>query len=90
MVFKKDITPLGRGSRTVVHKGKGATEQRTGSREQESLTSASPMDRMTNRYPAAPQPPPDAPRPMPPGGSIGPSATAAMPTPAAPPRPIVE
>ena len=79
MVFKKDITPIGgKRGRVIAHKGKGATEQRTAPRERESLTSASPMDRMTNNYPAAPQPAPDA-RPVPPGGTVGPQPTAGMP-----------
>jgi hypothetical protein len=79
MVFKKDIKPIGgKRARVDVYKGKGATEQRTAPRERESLTSAAPMDRMMNRYPAAPQPAPNA-APQPPGGTIGPRPTAAMP-----------
>lgn len=80
MVFKKDITPIGgKRGRIDVQRGKGAVEQRNAPRQQESLTSASPMDRMANRYPAAPQPAPNAAPPPPPGGSIGPRPSAAMP-----------
>ena len=57
MVFKKSLTPLSKKGRVDVQRGKGSTVQRTAPRERESVTSGAPLDRMTNRYPAAPQPP---------------------------------
>lgn len=72
--FKKDLTPIGRKGRVDTHTGKGATEQRTRSRERETLTGGTPMARAMNTYPSAPPAPP-SPRPE----DLTPMATAMMP-----------
>jgi hypothetical protein len=79
MVFKRDLTPIGgKRGRIVTNSGKGSAPQ------QSNL-----MSRLTNRYPAAPQPAPNAGSGMPPapGGSIGPQPTAGMPPSGMPPAP---
>jgi hypothetical protein len=56
MVFKKDLTPIGKGGVTK-HAGKGASEQRTRRGQTESVTGPASFGRMTNRYPkSAPAP----------------------------------
>ena len=96
MVFKKSLTPLSKKGRVDVRRGKGSTVQRTAPRERESVTGGTPLDRMTNRYPAAPQPLPNvagagplpAGSPPAPGGTIGPQPTAAMPGGGLPEEPV--
>ena len=61
MVFKKNLTPIGRRGKVVVHRGKGAREQRLPPGGRESLTGQAPMDQMMGRFPKAPpEPPPTA------------------------------
>jgi hypothetical protein len=87
MVLKKSLTPPSKKSRVVVNQGKGSSSQRMRPGDGESVTSANPVQRALNTYPAAAQPPPNvagaAPAPggaaPPPGGSIGPQPTANMP-----------
>lgn len=81
MVFKKQLTPLGgRKGRVDMQRGKGSTLQRNMPGQQETLTGGNPLARMLNRYPAQPQPAPNAMAPPPqPAGLPGPQPTAAMP-----------
>ena len=60
MVFKKDLTPFAKGGKVVKHKGKGASEQRTRSGEQEMLTGGDRFGRAMGRYPK----PSPAPKPF--------------------------
>jgi hypothetical protein len=79
MVFKKQLTPLGgRKGRVNMQRGKGSTVQRNAPGEQETLTGGNPLARMLNRYPAQPQPVPNAPPPQP-TTLPGPQPAAAMP-----------
>jgi hypothetical protein len=64
MVFKKDLTPIGRRGTITKHRGKGATEQRVPRGGQDSVSGLPSFDRATNRYPK-PAPAPVAPVPMP-------------------------
>jgi hypothetical protein len=59
MVFKKDLTPIGKGGVTK-HTGKGSSEQRTRRGQTESVTGPASVGRMMNRYPK-PAPAPAAP-----------------------------
>lgn len=81
MVFKKHLMPIGGGKgRINMQRGKGSTVQRNAPDEQETLTGGNPLARMLNRYPAQPQPTPNAVAPpTAPAASIGPQPTAAMP-----------
>lgn len=82
VIRKRDLTSLSKRGRVVKHRGKGATEQRTVPGDRETLTGGDPFARMTNRYPAAPQPiaPPTSAPPL--GGPpLGGVPTAAMPPP---------
>lgn len=96
MPFKKNITPLGKKSRIDMQRGKGSIMQRNAPRQQETLTGGDPMLRAANRYPAAPQPPPNVAGAAPvlgagppqPGGSIGPQPTAGMPQQGPPDIPV--
>jgi len=79
MVFKKQLTPLGgRKGRVDMQRGKGSTVQRNTPGQQETLTGGNSLARMLNRYPAQPQPAPNAPPPQP-TALPGPQPTAAMP-----------
>ena len=70
MVFKKDLTPIGRKGTVTKHKGKGATEQRNRPGARETLTGGSPLARTLNAYPKpAPAPP------APPAPAAGPGLT---------------
>jgi hypothetical protein len=84
MVFKKDLTPIGRKGRVDTHRGKGATEQRMAPRQQETLTGGNPLARTMNQYPAAPQPQPAPRPPMPVSDGSGLQPSALMPT-----RPLI-
>jgi hypothetical protein len=86
MVFKKQLTPIGGGKgRINMQRGKGSTVQRNTPGQQETLTGGNPLARMLNRYPAQPQPAPNAMAPpTAPAATVGPQPTAAMP-PAMPP-----
>ena len=87
MAFKKDLTSIGRKGRVDTQRGKGSTTQRTAPRERETLTGGNPMERMMNKYPAAAQPPSNAPPARP--ADLAPQPTAAMPSaPAAPAPPL--
>lgn len=61
MVFKQDLTPIGRRGTVTKHRGKGATEQRTPPGMRESLTGPASLGRALNAYPKAPVTPPSAP-----------------------------
>lgn len=61
MVFKQDLTPIGRRGTIVKNRGKGATEQRMPPGGRDTLTSPASVGRMLNRYPKAPVTPPAAP-----------------------------
>jgi hypothetical protein len=62
MVFKKDLTPIGKKGTVTKHKGKGAVEQRTAPRETETLTGGDRFGRQMSRYPKpAPGPQQSAP-----------------------------
>jgi hypothetical protein len=50
MVFKKDLTPIGKGG-VIKHTGKGSSDQRTRRGQTESVTGPASVDRMMNRYP---------------------------------------
>lgn len=65
MVFKKDLTPIGKGGITK-HRGKGAVEQRVPRGMPDSVTGPPGIDRMMNRYPKARPPESPAMGPMPP------------------------
>jgi hypothetical protein len=76
MVFKKDITPIGKKGTVTKHKGKGAVEQRRDRGGRETLTRGDPLG--GNRYPKPkPAPPapvaPPAPAVPPMGMGVGPS-----------------
>ena len=69
MVFKKDLTPIGRGGITK-HRGKGSTMQRVRPGMTESMTGGAPLNPMGGRSFPKPAPaPPPAPAPTigPPG-----------------------
>jgi hypothetical protein len=61
MVFKKDLTPIGRGG-VIKHTGKGSSDQRTRRGQTESVTGPASFGRMMNRYPKS-APAPTAPSP---------------------------
>jgi hypothetical protein len=80
MVFKKQLTPIGGGKgRINMQRGKGSTVQRTMPGERETLTAGNPLARMLNRYPAQPQPVPNAMAPPAAPAAPGPQPSAAMP-----------
>jgi hypothetical protein len=74
MVFKKDLTPIGKGGITK-HRGKGATEQRVPRGMMDTVSGPATIGRALNRYPKpappAPAPGPDM-GPMPPPGPLPP------------------
>lgn len=61
MVFKQDLTPIGRRGTITKHRGKGAVEQRMPPGGRDTLTAPMSLGRMANRYPKAPVTPPPAP-----------------------------
>ena len=73
MVFKKDLTPIGRGGVTK-HRGKGSTMQRVRPGMTESMTAGRPLPPMGGRsFPKpAPAPPPGPPLGPPPAPAMGP------------------
>jgi hypothetical protein len=80
MVFKKNLTPIGgKRGRVITNRGKGSTVQRLAPGQPENVTGGSPIGRMLNRYPAVPQPVPNAGPPAPMPAGAGPQPTAAMP-----------
>lgn len=72
MVFKKDLTPIGRRGTVTKHRGKGATEQRVPRGAQDSVSGPPSLDRAMNRYPKPAPAPAPALAPGPPAPMLGP------------------
>jgi hypothetical protein len=64
MVFKKDLTPIGKGG-VIKHTGKGSADQRMRGGQTESVTGPPSIGRMMNRYPKPAPAPMPAPVPAP-------------------------